>query len=66
MLKKIETQWKALGEKGRNFIAQRAHNDPVLLSYPQFVREAIAPVTSRSSRCFAAAGAAGGAGEGGE
>jgi len=47
-LKKIEERWKGVGENA-NFITQRANNDPVLLTYPQFLREAIGPVIARTA-----------------
>ncbi|HEV8290310.1 MAG TPA: hypothetical protein VGP94_00235, partial [Tepidisphaeraceae bacterium] len=48
LLKKIEARWKALGERA-DLIVQKAHNDPVLLTYPQFLRESLEPVIARNA-----------------
>src|SRR5439155_3127006 len=55
LLNKVEERWKGLGENS-NFISQRANNDPVLLTYPQFLREAVAPVIARTAGASALPG----------
>jgi hypothetical protein len=47
-LKTIEERWASLQETS-NFLHQRSHNDPVLLTYPQFVRQSISPVISQAA-----------------
>ncbi|HEV8604613.1 MAG TPA: SUMF1/EgtB/PvdO family nonheme iron enzyme [Tepidisphaeraceae bacterium] len=46
MLKKIEERWASLAGTS-NFIGTRARNDPVLLTYPQFLRQSVASVISQ-------------------
>jgi len=45
-LQKIETRWHSL-QATANEITRLAHNDPVLLTYPQFLRQSISAVISR-------------------
>jgi hypothetical protein len=48
LLKTIEGQWKTLSER-TTFVVEHAHNDPVLLTYGQFVKQSIEPVIARAS-----------------
>ncbi len=46
MLKKIEERWAALAQT-LSFIGNMAHNDPVLLTYPQFPKQSVASAISQ-------------------